>query len=184
MKLKNYLLSLILLITSVFSLNAQDLKKTKQELKIDFEDNNSQKGVLAPSAPFVANIPGTPSGNLKVKGDLALIGNVNIGSSRGVQPNYNAAGEITNLNALTNAANSTFNGPGRNNNERFEYVDIDSDPTTFSSSSADLRLKNLDGTVNNCKKIAYAGLYWAASYAFTRSTNPNANGEGTPPDND
>ncbi len=42
-----------------------------------------------------------------------------------------------------------------------EYIDIDQDTTTFSSSSAELLLDN-----QNNKKVLYAGLYWAATYKY------------------
>ena len=48
-------------------------------------------------------------------------------------------------------------------NDEFEmsYIDIDSDETTFSSSSATLELANSQN-----KKVVYAGLYWSATYKF------------------
>ncbi len=46
------------------------------------------------------------------------------------------------------------------NDEFFmDYIDIDNDPNTFSSSSAELNLEN-----TSTKKIIYAGLYWSATY--------------------
>lgn len=42
-----------------------------------------------------------------------------------------------------------------------EYIDIDQDTTTFSSSSAELLLDN-----QNNKKVLYAGLYWSATYKY------------------
>ncbi|WP_112085098.1 SPOR domain-containing protein [Flavobacterium lacus] len=42
-----------------------------------------------------------------------------------------------------------------------EYIDIDTDKQTFSSSSAALFQKNEDS-----KKIVYAGLYWSATYKY------------------
>ncbi|MBY0485645.1 MAG: hypothetical protein K2P85_00400 [Flavobacteriaceae bacterium] len=42
-----------------------------------------------------------------------------------------------------------------------EYIDIDDDESTFSSSSAELILDNPSN-----KKIVYAGLYWSATYKY------------------
>lgn len=42
-----------------------------------------------------------------------------------------------------------------------EYIDIDEDDETFSSSSADLYLEN-----STNKKIVYAGLYWSGTYKY------------------
>ena len=44
-----------------------------------------------------------------------------------------------------------------------QYIDIDNDTTTFSSSSADLVLPlHDDGTQTTCYRVAYAALYWGA----------------------
>ena len=45
-----------------------------------------------------------------------------------------------------------------------KYIDIDNDESTFSSSSADLVIDNIEG-----KKIVYAGLYWSATYLYESS---------------
>ncbi len=61
-------------------------------------------------------------------------------------------------NAAYNIAND-FNG-----NKFTAYIDIDNDPTTFSSSSADLVVPRTD-----CSRIVYAGLYWSANYYMART---------------
>lgn len=48
-----------------------------------------------------------------------------------------------------------------NDELNMRYIDIDDDSSTFSSSSADLKLDN-----EKNKKIIYAGLYWSATYPF------------------
>lgn len=79
--------------------------------------------------------PFTPRFNEDLKGDIVLIGNNILG------PNNNA---FNNNNVYNHHVN-------------MQYIDIDSDPTTFSSSSADLNIPN-----PNCYNIIYAGLYWGA----------------------
>ncbi|TDY11316.1 T9SS type B sorting domain-containing protein [Meridianimaribacter flavus] len=79
--------------------------------------------------------PFTPRFNEDLKGDIVLIGNNILG------PNNNAFNN-----------NSVYN-----HNVNMTYIDIDGDPTTFSSSSADLEIPN-----PNCYQIIYAGLYWGA----------------------
>jgi len=80
-------------------------------------------------------VPFTPRFNEDLKGDIVLIGNNILG------PN-----------------NDPFNnGSVYNHNVDMQYIDIDGDPTTFSSSSADLEIPN-----PNCYRIIYAGLYWGA----------------------
>jgi len=75
-----------------------------------------------------------------VKGDQLLIGN-NILSQDNTDFNNN----------------STYN-----HTVDMKYVDIDSDPTTFSSSSAVLTIPNSNAPAAACYKIAYAALYWSA----------------------
>ena len=79
--------------------------------------------------------PFTPRFNQDLKGDIVLIGNNILG------PNNNAFNNNWAYNHTTN----------------MQYIDIDGDPTTFSSSSADLEIPNPE-----CYQIIYAGLYWGA----------------------
>ncbi|WP_411895085.1 T9SS type B sorting domain-containing protein [Winogradskyella sp. A2] len=79
--------------------------------------------------------PFTPRFNQDLKGDILLIGNNILG------PDNNP---FNDLNIY-------------NHNVDMQYIDIDGDATTFSSSSADLEIPN-----PNCYRIIYAGLYWGA----------------------
>jgi len=79
--------------------------------------------------------PFAPRFNEDLKGDIILIGNNILG------PNNNA---FNNNNAY-------------NHNVDMQYIDIDGDNSTFSSSSADLDIPNPE-----CYQIRYAGLYWGA----------------------
>ncbi len=55
--------------------------------------------------------------------------------------------------------NKSYNDGGLNNQFRMGFIDIDNDPTTFNSSSADLHIDS------ECSTIKHVGLYWTASYA-------------------
>lgn len=55
--------------------------------------------------------------------------------------------------------NQSYNEGGLNNQFRMGFIDIDNDPATFNSSSADLNLSS------ECATIKHVGLYWTASYA-------------------
>ncbi|MBL0683037.1 OmpA family protein [Aquimarina mytili] len=55
--------------------------------------------------------------------------------------------------------NKSYNDGGLNNQFQMGFIDIDNDPTTFNSSSADL---NID---SECNSIKHVGLYWTAAYA-------------------
>ncbi len=57
--------------------------------------------------------------------------------------------------------NESYNNGGLNNQFKMGFIDIDNDPSTFNSSSADLSM------ATDCSKIKHVGLYWTAAYADT-----------------
>lgn len=83
-----------------------------------------------------------------LKGDMTLIAN-NITN----RVDYNNTSNVPYYNTSSHAL--------LNDQFYMEYIDIDNDPTTFSSSSANLVLNNQEN-----KKIVYAGLYWSATYKY------------------
>jgi len=92
----------------------------------------------------------------QLKGDLTFIANniVNRDNSGGdPEDPYNVTGSSSSYNDDLN----------------MQYIDIDGDPSTFSSSSATLAVPD-----PSCSRIRYAGLYWSAVYLDTnRSSNFN-----------
>ncbi|MGB5319761.1 T9SS type B sorting domain-containing protein [Eudoraea sp.] len=109
------------------------------------------------AVPFTPRLNG---GNIEIRGDIIFVGN-NI---------LNRASE-----ANPGQANTPYNGTQNNNSLWMEYIDIDGDPSTFSSSSAELNLND-----PACSQVRYAGLYWAATYPNERSTNGSQPFSGTP----
>ncbi len=101
--------------------------------------------------PFSPRLDG---GSIKVKGDIVLIGNSIVTGAGLPQP---------------------YNGTGINNNNEGVYINVESggDPNIFSSSSAQLI------TDNSCKRILYAGLYWASVYPTEIATNSAVQFEGS-----
>ncbi|WP_299222671.1 OmpA family protein [uncultured Aquimarina sp.] len=61
--------------------------------------------------------------------------------------------------------NKSYNNGGLNNQFRMGFIDIDNDPSTFNSSSADLDI------TSGCASIKHVGLYWTASYADENREN-------------
>ena len=90
-------------------------------------------------------IPFTPRFDQDLKGDIVLIGNNILGPDNNPYNN-----------------NTTYN-----HNVDMQYIDIDGDPSTFSSSSADLEIPN-----PNCYIIIHASLYWGA---VTKGDQPFTN---------
>ncbi|HET8810181.1 MAG TPA: hypothetical protein VFM65_07950, partial [Flavobacteriaceae bacterium] len=76
-----------------------------------------------------------------VKGDLIMLAN-----------------NIVSLDRKNINPNDDYNGGDNNSYTNLDYIDIDSDSNTFSSSSSDL------ADLGSCSQIIYAGLYWAAVY--------------------
>ena len=95
------------------------------------------------SVPFEPRLPG---GNIKVKGDLIYVAN-------------NIVGPKSNPNA-------DYNGNASNQDVTMGYIDIDGDPNTFSSSSAELNAPS-------CSAVVYAGLYWGGIYPYNSSSDSN-----------
>ncbi len=91
-----------------------------------------------------------------IRGDLTFIANniVNrdggTGSTEPEDP-YNATGNSSTYNDWLN----------------MQYIDVDSDPTTFSSSTATFNFPQA-----SCNLIRYAGLYWAATYPSEQAGQP------------
>ena len=100
-------------------------------------------------------VPFTVRYENSIKGDMTLIAN-----------------NIVNRQTTTEGPNIPYNTLGNisqfNDNFNMQYIDIDGDVSTFSSSSASLTLPNGD-----CNKIVYAGLYWSATYRFNTGYSTN-----------
>jgi len=104
-------------------------------------------GLSAQAQVLVPFTQRTNPANYKIRGDFAMIGNTNL--------------------TLVNYGNNTNNS---NNNMR--YVDIDTDNTTFNSSSATLEFSTENGAEPECSDILYAGLYWTGR-THNDGTSPN-----------
>ena len=85
--------------------------------------------------------PWAVRGNVEVKGSMNVIGNNILGIDNLPNNNNNIDNDMVDM----------------------QYIDIDGDASTFSSSSADLVLRDHeDGTPTDCYAVAYAALYWGA----------------------
>ena len=108
-----------------------------------------------------------PSGNnfrfqSNLRGDLTFIGNNILNRDNGVaeegpnDPYNNLMSNTDDFAGTNNDTNGFFNV---NDFKQMFYVDVDGDPTTFSSSSSTFNFPQAD-----CNLIRYAGLYWAGTY--------------------
>ncbi|MEJ1221469.1 T9SS type B sorting domain-containing protein [Sediminicola sp. 1XM1-17] len=93
-----------------------------------------------------------------IKGDLTFIANniVNRDGGTGTTRPNNA---YNNLSTNGNGNTETGGANNYNDSKNMQYIDVDSDPSTFSSSSATLAYPSPE-----CNQIRYAGLYWSATY--------------------
>lgn len=83
-----------------------------------------------------------------VKGDMTVISNTIVNRK-------------DNKNTTSDPYNDITENAKLNDEFEMNYIDIDNDASTFSSSSAELNLSN-----SHSKKIKYAGLYWSATYKY------------------
>ncbi|SFW38024.1 gliding motility-associated C-terminal domain-containing protein [Sinomicrobium oceani] len=63
--------------------------------------------------------------------------------------------------------NDPYNGNDNNDGFNMQYIDVDGNNSTFSSSRATLAITDSD----DCYKILYAGLYWAGTYPSETSSD-------------
>lgn len=101
-----------------------------------------------------------------LRGDLTFIGNNIVnrdGGTSSTEPNdpYNNLSTDWSSNAETGGR---FN---YNDYKDMRYIDVDNDPSTFSSSSATFNFPQAD-----CNLIRYAGLYWSATYPRDEASDP------------
>ncbi|WP_350289544.1 T9SS type B sorting domain-containing protein [uncultured Croceitalea sp.] len=95
-----------------------------------------------------------------LRGDLTFIGNNILNRDSGTAgegPNDAYNNQRNNNNGSTNNDNSGFYN--YNDFKNMQYIDVDSDPSTFSSSTSTFAFEQA-----NCNLIRYAGLYWSATY--------------------
>lgn len=84
----------------------------------------------------------------KIKGDIAILAN-------------NILNRVDYNNSPNVAYYNYSSGSPLNDDFQMDYIDIDDDPSTFSSSSAELFFEN-----PSSRRIIYAGLYWAGTYKY------------------
>lgn len=72
---------------------------------------------------------------------------------------YNIKGDFS-MMGNTNLTLSSYRDNRNNSNYNMIYVDVDSDASTFNSSSATLDFSTENGAKPQCSNIIYAGLYW------------------------
>ena len=102
-----------------------------------------------------------------IKGDLTFISNQILNRETGT-----ITAETPYNNLATNNNNNPETGGRQNYNDfkNMQYIDVDADASTFSSSTTTLAFPEA-----NCNRIRYAGLYWSATYP-SATANGSYNG--------
>src|SRR5680860_443965 len=93
-----------------------------------------------------------------IKGDLTFISN-NILNRDGATAATEPEDAYNNLSTNNNNNPETEGRQNYNDYKNMQYIDVDADSSTFSSSTANLAFPDVD-----CNRIRYAGLYWSATY--------------------
>ncbi|RLJ99677.1 T9SS type B sorting domain-containing protein [Tenacibaculum discolor] len=164
--MKRIITLLILVLQTFFSFSQEEPETTsrvineakgyaKLKASLSLETQNTAAKLAAGFNQRTIKPDGT-SGGINIKGDITFIANNVLSRDRGNQydPEY------------------PYDGSSSNGNLNMQYIDIDSDASTFSSSSDVLSLPT-------CSRVVYAGLYWAGVYPYetwnydNRSGNPN-----------
>ncbi|WP_282053969.1 T9SS type B sorting domain-containing protein [Maribacter luteus] len=113
-----------------------------------------------------------------IRGEITFVGNNIV--NRQVDPHWEGAWErwgwwwiwnpqanwIPDTISPNTPYNLTGNSSEANDNLNMQYIDVDSDPSTFSSSSATLDIPD-----EGCSLVRYAGLYWSAVYVNSDRSN-------------
>ncbi len=107
-----------------------------------------------------------------IKGDLTFISNQILNRDGGTATTKpeNAYNNLNKNNNYWSAGNRNHETGGYynfNDYKNMRYIDVDSDPSTFNSSTTTLTFPNV-----NCNKIRYAGLYWSATYPRDNTSDP------------
>jgi len=140
---------LLLIILSTATVSLAQVSSLKKEQEIEYSNDSPEMKLLYQRAAgdFQQRLG---AGGISVRGNMTFIAN-------------NILNRSTN-GAETGNSNYSYNGTATNNSSYMKYIDIDTDPTTRSSSSSTLNLPN-------CSRVVYAGLYWFGVYP-TRDTDP------------
>ncbi|MGP1991750.1 T9SS type B sorting domain-containing protein [Zobellia laminariae] len=107
-----------------------------------------------------------------IKGDLTFISNTIVnrdGGTTATEPEdpYNNLNTNGNYWPSSNRNAETGGYYNYNDYKNMQYIDVDSDTSTFSSSTATFSFPNAD-----CNLIRYAGLYWSATYPRDDTADP------------
>src|SRR5690606_34211806 len=141
--LKLYTLFACIFFAGIFALTAQ----VKKPFEVRYQDN--------------------------IKGDITFIGNNIVNREDGYWDiKFDWSKGLYYEWIVTTSPNSPYNGSESNDNLNMQYIDIDDDSSTFSSSSAALEIPDLQ-----CSKIVYAGLYWSAVYKYNEEDDQSSGRE-------
>ncbi|PKB42660.1 gliding motility-associated-like protein [Cellulophaga sp. RHA19] len=105
-----------------------------------------------------------------IRGDLTIVANniVNREGDEGywVGNWWSGYTYVSDPKVANDPYNQTGSSSTANDNWTMQYIDIDGDPSTFSSSSAELTVPDA-----SCSRVRYAGLYWSAVYGDPDRSN-------------
>ena len=109
------------------------------------EKLSQEKALKPPSTPYFDQRtvkPDGTSGGINIKGDITFIAN-----------------NVLSIDQSGYDPEDPYDGSSSNGSVNMQYIDIDNDASTFSSSSDVLNLPT-------CSRVVYAGLYWAGVYPY------------------
>ncbi|KAB1153138.1 hypothetical protein F7018_17480, partial [Tenacibaculum aiptasiae] len=142
--MKRLLLLLLLVLFNIIHIQAQkQVQKYPKPVREIVKEKTSQR----PDRPFTNRLG---AGGVNLRGDITFIANNIISRSSG-----------------SDTPDVPYNGNSTNGSFNMQYIDIDGDPSTESSSRAGL-------TLPACSRVSYAGLYWGAVYPYANWSNTDS----------
>ncbi|WP_428742791.1 T9SS type B sorting domain-containing protein [Tenacibaculum sp.] len=151
--MKKIITLLLIVLQTFFSFSQEKPKSVSKPIKKEINETDgyknlleilSQENMLKPvsAAGFSQRVinPDGSSGGINIKGDITFIAN-----------------NVLSVDDSSHDPEDPYDGSESNGSVNMQYIDIDGDASTFSSSSAELNLPT-------CSRVVYAGLYWAGVY--------------------
>uniref|UniRef100_UPI003AA8EB63 SprB repeat-containing protein n=1 Tax=Tenacibaculum sp. TaxID=1906242 RepID=UPI003AA8EB63 len=153
--MKRIITLLIIVLQTFFCFSQEKQKPTSKPSQVVLDETvgyeklikrlPKEKALRPPSTPYFDQRvvkPDGSSGGINIKGDITFIAN-----------------NVLSIDQWGYDPEDPYDGSSSNGTVNMQYIDIDGDSSTDSSSSDELNLPS-------CSRVVYAGLYWAGVYPY------------------
>ncbi|MDX8553277.1 hypothetical protein MK851_06500, partial [Tenacibaculum sp. 1B UA] len=153
--MKRIITLLIIVLQTLIGFSQEKPKPNSKPAKVTLDETvgyeklmeklSQEKALKPPSTPYFDQRvvkPDGSSGGINIKGDITFIAN-----------------NVLSIDQWGYDPEDPYDGSSSNGTVNMQYIDIDGDSSTDSSSSDELNLPS-------CSRVVYAGLYWAGVYPY------------------